>query len=274
MGIALSIQSDTTVTDGARMFFGNTQAVIYRISRTIPAAVVADLITRGRDVRAARAPSGGLLPVLSARQFAGPELIKVAGGELVRFDELDLGVRVHCPHHDDGDPSAFTLRFRNGQIGIHCSACKVTFGSNSRSDDYDFNAFDRLFEELQAGQQEIDPDASGLDRFFPPASLRAVSGALSASPGLRAGYHAGEEPEGLREDGSPAVHAQPDPGGSISWRHTAQGLAKIGATDRPSAVAPSRGCRQIRVLLLPRYGRGSGRPVAYARGHLGQSAKV
>jgi hypothetical protein len=169
LGLALMLGGDRSVTDGARLFFGNTKAIIFSIGRTVPPKVVADLIARGRDARASRAPGGGLLPVVSVRRLAGPELIKLAGGQLVRLVEIGVGERVHCPHHDDGDPSAFTLRFRNGQIGIHCSACKVTFGSNERLDDYDFGAFDRLFEESQAGQQENDPDAPGLDRFFPPA---------------------------------------------------------------------------------------------------------
>ena len=103
------------------------------------------------------------------RRIAGPDLVKVAGGDLLRVDELGVGVPVHCPHHEDTDPSAFTVRSRAGQIGIHCSACKVTFWSGRELDDYDFGAFDRLFQELRAGQERPDSDAAGLDRFFPPA---------------------------------------------------------------------------------------------------------
>jgi hypothetical protein len=103
------------------------------------------------------------------RRIAGPELVKVAGGQAVRMDEIGTGVRVHCPHHDDADPSAFTLRSRTGQIGIHCSACKVTFWSTDGQDGYDFGAFDRLFEARHAGEQEVDTEAPGLERFFPPA---------------------------------------------------------------------------------------------------------
>jgi Origin of replication binding protein len=109
-----------------------------------------------------------LLPVVSVRRIAGPELIRVAGGGHIRFDELTVGTRVHCPHHDDDDPSAFAVSSRIGQIGIHCSSCKVTFWSGREQDGYDFGAFDRLFQELAAGQQKIADDASGLDRFFPP----------------------------------------------------------------------------------------------------------
>jgi hypothetical protein len=169
MGVALKMGSDATVTDGARLFFGNTQAEVYRIGRTTVPEVVADLIASGRDARASRAPGGKLLPVVSMRRIAGPELITVAGGGRIRFDELTAGTRVHCPHHEDEDPSAFAVSSRIGQTGIHCSACKVTFWSGHEQDGYDFGAFDRLFEELAAGQQQIDENATGLDRFFPPA---------------------------------------------------------------------------------------------------------
>lgn len=97
LGIALKFNSDASVSDGARMFFGNTKAAIYHIGRTLPAAVVAGLIARGRDARAARKPGGGVLPVVSVRQIAGPELVKIAGGDMVRLDELGVGTRVHCP---------------------------------------------------------------------------------------------------------------------------------------------------------------------------------
>ncbi|WP_168212738.1 MULTISPECIES: plasmid replication protein, CyRepA1 family [unclassified Bradyrhizobium] len=169
LGIALKFNSDASVSDGARMFFGNTKAAIYHIGRTLPAAVVAGLIARGRDARAARKPGGGVLPVVSVRQIAGPELVKIAGGDMVRLDELGVGTRVHCPHHDDTDPSAFAVMSRTRQIGLRCSACRVTFWSSDEQDGYDFGAFDRLFEQRFAGQHEVDPEATGLDRFFPPA---------------------------------------------------------------------------------------------------------
>jgi hypothetical protein len=78
-------------------------------------------------------------------------------------------VSVHCPNHDDANPSAFTVRSnRDSAIGIHCMACKATFWPIDARDHYDFDAFDRLFEERRLGQQKPDAEATGLDRFFPP----------------------------------------------------------------------------------------------------------
>jgi hypothetical protein len=167
-GLAVKLNSDKSVADGGRMFFGYTGAEIYHIGRSMQPAVVADLIARGRDARASRIPGGGTLPVVSVRRIAGPELVKVAGGEMVRLDALTTKMRVHCPYHADDDPSAFTLLSRTGQLGIRCSACRITFWSSDGQDGYDFGAFDRLFLELKTCQPHIDPNASGFDRFFPP----------------------------------------------------------------------------------------------------------
>lgn len=169
LGLALMLGADTAATDAARMFFGNTKAVVVSIGKTLPPDVVANLIARGRDDRASCSARGKHpWSVDSSRNLAGSELVKVAGGDWVRMDELGDRVPVHCPHHDDGDPSAFTLRSKKGHPGIHCMACKATFWSATDRDAYDFGAFDRLFAERQRAQPGVDADALGLDRFFPP----------------------------------------------------------------------------------------------------------
>jgi hypothetical protein len=170
LGLAIVLGSDRSVSDAARMFFGNSSAAFFPLCGSMPTHVVADLIERGRAARAQiREADGRLLPVDSARRIAGAELVKLATGETVRMDEIGPNVSVHCPNHDDADPSAFTVPSnRNGTIGIHCMACKATFWPPNTRDGYDFDAFDRLFEERRLGQQQPDPNSTGLDRFFPP----------------------------------------------------------------------------------------------------------
>jgi hypothetical protein len=171
LGLAVLLGSDQSVADGARLFYGNSRAEIFPIGKTMSPAVVADLIASGRDARGSRSPlNGRRLPVDSVRTITGPQLIKAAGGNLARMDEIGVGTRVHCPNHDDGDPSAFATRSsRSGQIGIHCSACRVTFWSSAEGDDYDFKGFDRICNEklVEVVQSDVEPE--GIDRFFPPA---------------------------------------------------------------------------------------------------------
>jgi hypothetical protein len=169
-GLALLLGSDRSATDPARLFYGNSQAEFFRIGKTMASDVVANLIARGRDARASQSPlDGRRLPVDSVRTIAGPELVKVAGGAQVRMDELGVGTPVHCLHHADDDPSAFVVRSRSGQLGIHCSACRATFWSSAEGDDYDFKGFDRICHEKLAEVAQSDVEPEGIDRFFPPA---------------------------------------------------------------------------------------------------------
>jgi Origin of replication binding protein len=170
LGLALLLDSDRSATDAARLFYGNSRAELFSIGKTVSPPVVANLVASGRDARASRSPlDGRRLPVDSARQIAGPELIKVAGGAQVRMDELGVGTAIHCPHHADDDPSAFTVRSGSGQLGIHCSACRATFWSSAEGDDYDFKGFDRICHEKLAEVVQSDVEPEGIDRFFPPA---------------------------------------------------------------------------------------------------------
>ena len=64
LGLALQLESDRSVTDAARLFYGNARAEIFRISRVTPPHVVADLIARGRAARETGKPlDGRLLPL-------------------------------------------------------------------------------------------------------------------------------------------------------------------------------------------------------------------
>ncbi|KJC44549.1 plasmid replication protein, CyRepA1 family [Bradyrhizobium sp. LTSP857] len=168
LGLAVTLDSDRSVSDAARMFFGNTKAVFFKISRSMPPSIVADLIARGRDARAQTAGIKGRLPVDSAKQIGPGALIKLAGGDQCRMDELSVGASVHCPYHDDTNASAFVTRSKAGAPVIHCSACKVTFWPDNKRDEYDFEAFEKLVEQRRLSEAPTNDDAVGLERFFPP----------------------------------------------------------------------------------------------------------
>jgi hypothetical protein len=51
LGLAVTLGSDRSVSDAARMFFGNTRAAVYPISKSTPSSAVTDLIALGRDTR-------------------------------------------------------------------------------------------------------------------------------------------------------------------------------------------------------------------------------
>jgi hypothetical protein len=170
LGLAVALGTDRSVSDAARMFFGNSRAIFFRICKSMPANVVGDLIDRGRDARAQKAsPDNSRWPVDSSRRMGPGALVKLATGETCRMDELDPRASVHCPYHEDTHPSAFVVKSTRGSIGIHCSTCKVTFWPDNERDSYDFDAFDKLFEARRIDeQQQPREDLTGFEQFFPP----------------------------------------------------------------------------------------------------------
>ncbi|NLS69352.1 hypothetical protein E3H11_10555 [Bradyrhizobium brasilense] len=169
LGLAAALGSDRSVSDGARMFFGNSRAVFFRISMSMPPELVADLIARGRDTRAQKgSPADNRWSIDSSRKMGPGELVKLATGGFCRMDELKIKAAVCCPYHADTNPSAFVLKSRRGNLGIFCSACKVTFWPDDQRDTYDFDAFDKLFEAKRQGDPPSEDEAIGFERFFPP----------------------------------------------------------------------------------------------------------
>jgi hypothetical protein len=168
-GLALTLGTDPSVADGARMFFGNSAAIFHEVGKTMAPEVVSDLVARGRDARASISPPGHKrLPVDSTRKMGSATLVRLATGDSVRMDELRQRASVHCPYHDDEHPSAFAVRSERGGMGVHCSACKVTFWPNNERDAYDFGEFDRIFEQKSAAEQRAERETQGFASFFPP----------------------------------------------------------------------------------------------------------
>jgi hypothetical protein len=169
LGTAVTFGSDRSVSDAARLFFGNRNATMTRLPKTMPPSFVALLIARGKDARAQKlAPASGEWSVNSVRRIGPGELVKLASGELRRIDELKAGDGVHCPSHDDANPSAFVVKSMRGSLGIHCSACKVTVWPDDVLDSYDFGGFERLFERFLSTERPSEEEQVGFDRFFPP----------------------------------------------------------------------------------------------------------
>jgi hypothetical protein len=168
LGLALTLGGDQAATDAARLFFGNRSATFVPIGKTVSPAAAADLIAIGWGARESRKINAAKRMTLdSARPISGTDLVKLADGTTCRFDELGPRVTLHCPHHDDTDPSAFTVQSKNGGIGIHCSACMFTFWADNQRDAYDFGAFDRMFEKRRNAEQQVDEDAPGIEQYFP-----------------------------------------------------------------------------------------------------------
>ena len=202
----------------------------------MPPDVVADLITRGRDARASRSPvDGGIAGRFGRAGSPGPELIKVAGGELVRMDEIGVGTRCTVPTTTTPIPARSHSRSRAGPdrhplLGLQGQRS----GRRPSATTTISSAFDRIFDELRAESVRSDwkqraSTASFRRRRDSVGTGKPVPAALH----LRARHHPGEEPEGVRQDrGSEALPARHQggafPGFNMSRKDRTKSVLLIG----------------------------------------------
>lgn len=173
-GLALKLDSDLRIKDPTRMFYGCVDARVIEFGNLLPADEVATLIAAGAQERKRSSGWNGLVQgyaLTSSQKIQPGQLIAMADGSAVPFEEIARGTSVCCPFHHDTNPSAFVVLSNSGTIGINCRVCNVTFWPE-RSLPYDFNSFSRLARE-KAGEDVKRAEAQKnhpnfLERYFPP----------------------------------------------------------------------------------------------------------
>lgn len=167
LGLAEKLGSDLTANDGARCFFGSSNAEVWRYPNVLPADQLNLLIERGRLRRKVKLHRA---PIDSSHAFASDMTIKLTDGSWVPLNELKEKTSIHCPYHDDRHPSAFTVKSRrSGSIGVYCKACHALYWPDE-ADEYDFYGFERLVEERAQNPKKNPRLDSGsvFEQFFPP----------------------------------------------------------------------------------------------------------
>jgi hypothetical protein len=171
-GLAIKLISDRSIKDAARFFFGNSRAEFHMIGNLLPAREANKLIAVGAETRGRyKSNIGGQIALASKTTIGDDQLIKLNSGEMYPLEMVAVGSSLYCPYHLDRRPSAFVVKSRRGEKGIHCMACNSTYWSKD-GDDYDFDAFDQLVEDRHRidEQRVIDNKSNSnfLARYFPP----------------------------------------------------------------------------------------------------------
>jgi len=170
-GLALTLNADKAIRDGARMFYGNADAHMIDIGNKLPDAQVRILIDMALDERK-RVAKGkfGSAPIQSSITVDGSDFVRMSDGRLAQLQELRPQTTIHCPYHADLRPSAFVVHSGVGAPGIHCRTCARTFWSK-KPNPYEFDAFDRLLETRtdldKIRAEERESSDRPFDRFFP-----------------------------------------------------------------------------------------------------------
>lgn len=156
-GLVRMFSADESCIDPCRAYFGNEGHQPHIINKRLTTEHFQYLKELGATQGESETRDGGdhnaNLYVRSSLHVEKDEMLRTRHGELVALSELASGAAVHCPHHNDRNPSAFVTMSAQGVRGVHCSSCKQTFWPETmrRSDlqAHDFEQFDR---ELIAGE--------------------------------------------------------------------------------------------------------------------------
>ena len=171
--LGLRFNGDPKVVDAAHAFFGNRNAETMLWDRELSPQLLEDLIAQGLDPPVCDTVGGEVVPSRSRHGLSPDATVRLANGNVCKVSDLHPKTPLHCPFHDDKNPSAFSVANRNGVNGIHCSTCGVTYWPKDEDDEpHDFNDFERRVRE--AAEYHATPQ-DGLDPLGP---------ALNAVPGL------------------------------------------------------------------------------------------
>src|SRR5690606_10222521 len=67
--------------------------------------------------------------------------VRSAQGRMDWLENFRKSEPMFCPFHDDQRASAFVIENKQGQKGLHCSACVQSFWATGYNDHYDFYSF-------------------------------------------------------------------------------------------------------------------------------------
>ena len=142
-GIGRKLGGDPAIKDGARLFYGFTDADVYQFDKTMDEASFQEIF----DLAYSKAPTtaGGLVSYQTRATIESDELVRTAFGVMDRISNLAPSTSIFCPKHIDQNPSAFIVESRQAIKGVHCASCNATFWSKPVSK-YQFDTFKRLIE--------------------------------------------------------------------------------------------------------------------------------
>jgi len=144
--LAQRLGGDRAATDAARMFHGSKGCNPELFDKSIDHTFLDELIA-----------DGSTIPVSESISFEGstsnrsdfrPEpllTVKTSDGSYIQATTIDKLTPIHCPFHDDRNPSAFVSRNQRGSVYLSCPKCSKTWwlsdGDPSR---VKFNDFERM----------------------------------------------------------------------------------------------------------------------------------
>jgi hypothetical protein len=157
-GVGRKFGGDPSIKDGARLFYGNTAAEIWRFNKTLSEGAYQEIqslaFSKMPSLSSGPAPSHSRSDAIDLEQ-----LVTTKFGQVAAIKDLPRSTSIYCPIHIDNNPSAFITESKQGIKGVHCSACQTTYWTK-KSIKNEVSAFDELVKERLTKKietNEIDP---------------------------------------------------------------------------------------------------------------------
>jgi nucleoside-triphosphatase THEP1/uncharacterized CHY-type Zn-finger protein len=143
-GISKKLGGDPSCTDACRMFYGSSGCEPIILGNTLPKEEAIKLIQLGEESnkpnnRIENTNENTSSTFRSATVVDQDTLVQTKDGSSHRLVDLPELTSIYCPIHVDKKASAFTIKSKQGVIGIHCSKCQTTYFTSANTPLYDFD---------------------------------------------------------------------------------------------------------------------------------------
>ena len=164
--LAQMLGGDLSVSDPARLFYGNSEARVIRLGHVLPFEQVAQLIVEG-DAITKQKRRLAFTGTTTSRFTATTQFI-TESGEFITADQVTEKTVVRCPFHLDNRPSSFLAPNDRGDVYHYCSVCCVTRWAPQRQQSaQEDNFIETIRTVSQSGDLKIfEPNARGLEQFM------------------------------------------------------------------------------------------------------------
>ena len=176
-GVIKKFGGDPSCNDACRMFYGSKGSKPITLKGSLTADALAEVIALGEEINNKNVITDSVsgnnktTTIRSINTISSETKVQDRDNVLHRLVDLPEKTSVHCPVHIDNNASAFTVRSKQGVVGVHCSRCQTTYFTSSDMPLYDFNYGLRNLDALSREEVEY-TDEEGYLTYSEPAVLR------------------------------------------------------------------------------------------------------
>ena len=176
-GVIKKFGGDPSCNDACRMFYGSKGSNPITLDGLLTGDALAEVIALGEEINNKNVITDSIsgrnrtTTIRSINTISSETKVLDNDGMWHRLVDLPEKTSVHCPVHIDNNASAFTVRSKQGVVGVHCSRCQTTYFTSSDMPLYEFNYGLANLDALSRQDVEFTDD-EGYLTYSEPAVLR------------------------------------------------------------------------------------------------------